>query len=201
MGAPFPAESRVVRRWGADAGTLPCCKAVHGCACAGQHSSNTTSVFPCRWLHEHPLHANDGFAAEGASLKRHLMARCGAVAIVSSSTWRWWEAWALHGAHQSGLDYSPLVGRQESFGSQPRLPPSLPNLRVVRNPLPSWIVPLLELGDGSSAAPMTECSRDSQQWPLASLRQHFRQQIGATDEGERRSSSGCNVWRYCTHGI
>lgn len=114
------------------------------------------------------------------------MTRCGAVAIVSSITWGWWEAWALDGAHQVGLDYSPLVGRQESIGHQPRLPPALPNLRVVRNPVPSWIAPLLKLNgsDSSGATRLYECSRASKQWPLATMRQAFRQRINATDEGE-----------------
>ena len=114
------------------------------------------------------------------------MSRCGAAAVVSSITTRWWEDWALEGTHRVGLDYSPPVGLQESFGRQPPLPPSLPNLRVVRNPLPSWIAPLLKLNgsDSSGASRPSECSRASKQWPLVAMRQTFRQRINATNEGE-----------------
>lgn len=119
------------------------------------------------------------------------MARCGAVAVVSTVTWRWWEAWALEGAHRAGLDYSPLVGLQESIGRQPLLPPALPNLLVVRNPLPSWIAPLVvpnsdgNSSSGSSTAThLPECSRASPHWPLANLRQRFRLLVNASDEGE-----------------
>ena len=146
----------------------------------------------CRWIHEHPLNADDGLAAEGALLKRHLMSRCGAAAVVSSITTRWWEDWALEGTHRVGLDYSPPVGLQESFGRQPPLPRTLPNLRVLHNPVPSWVMPLLGPtidGSGSEATRRTECSRASQQWPLAGLRQHFRRLINATDEGEWRHAS------------
>mgnify|MGYP006969295350 CR=1 FL=1 len=128
------------------------------------------------------------------------MARCGAVAMVSTITWRWWETWALEGAHRAGLDYSPLVGRQESFGRQPALPPTLPNLLVVRNPLPSWIAPLVvpnsdsNSSSGSSTATrLPECSRASPDWPLLNLRQHFRRLINASEEGEDEQAAALAV--------
>ncbi len=128
------------------------------------------------------------------------MSRCGAVAIVSSITTRWWEDWALEGAHRVGLDYSPLVGRQESFDRQPPLPRTLPNLRVLRNPVPSWVMPLLGPGfngSGNEAPPRPECSRASRQWPLGSLRRHFRRLINATDEGERRHAKLPGAVPFC----
>ncbi|PRW61316.1 5 -nucleotidase domain-containing 4 isoform X2 [Chlorella sorokiniana] len=50
------------------------------------------------WIHEQPLSADDGFAGAGPLMMRHLMARCGAVAIVSQTTKRWWEEWLLQDA-------------------------------------------------------------------------------------------------------
>ena len=121
-------------------------------------------------------------------LKRHLVARAAAVPIVSENSWQWWEAWVLERAFELGLDYSPLVGRQESAGLMPPLPATLPNLRVVRNPLPAWLALLLEQSSTGKSGParQPECSRASKAWPHASLRQAFRQQLGATDEGGSR---------------
>jgi glycosyltransferase involved in cell wall biosynthesis len=127
-------------------------------------------------------------------VKRHILARCGSAAIVSETTWRFYEAWVLERAFELGLDYSPLVGRQESFGPTPPLPPALPNLRIVRNPLPPWIMPLLEAGAGGRGfTRLPECSRASPEWPHANLRQQFRGRINATDEDYVLILVGTNI--------
>jgi glycosyltransferase involved in cell wall biosynthesis len=146
------------------------------------------------WIREHPRGSHHTYIGEGPAVKRHILARCGSAAIVSETTWRFYEAWVLERAFELGLDYSPLVGRQESFGPTPPLPPALPNLRIVRNPLPPWIMPLLEAGAGGRGfTRLPECSRASPEWPHANLRQQFRGRINATDEDYVLILVGTNI--------
>ena len=147
-----------------------------------------------RWIRELPVgsQAHVGAYVDGHDTKRHVMARCGAVPFASEVTWRWWESWVLERSYAVGLDYSPLVGRQQSTAPRPPLPAALPSLRAVRNPLPAWMMPLLEPPAGSDGSPggQPECSRDSEDWPHAALRQEFRQRIGASDAGAHVARPG-----------
>ncbi|KAL4427811.1 hypothetical protein ABPG75_001900 [Micractinium tetrahymenae] len=83
------------------------------------------------FVHELPSGVLGPLWTGGGMPERHLLARAGAVLVPSAVARDKWERWVLSEAHTLGLDFSPLIGRQESFEPDPPLPPALPTFHTL----------------------------------------------------------------------
>lgn len=87
------------------------------------------------WVHELPVGNLVPIFTGGITIQRALLARAGAVVFDSEASRQFWENWVLGEAYWLGLDYSPLIGRQESWENRkPPLPSAAPHAHRTAGP-------------------------------------------------------------------